>query len=889
MKLTIDDRIVELLEGATVLDGVNRLGIPLPQLCKDPDRAPLGACRTCLVHVEGQRGLPASCHLPAREGMVVSTGHADALRVRKAVLDLTLSMLTPQNGFAQLSDAGARHGLLEPRWAPLHRFEVDASKSFFVLDREACILCGRCAVACDDVQQIGAIALLGRGHATKVGVFGDSTIASSVCTSCGQCVATCPTGALRPKETPAKIVRRVETTCPYCGVGCGISVNVRDNGHLAVMADDVPSNKSSLGMLSVKGRFGTGFIHARDRITSPMIRRDGHWVEVDWDEALDAAAEGLAKHHGRFGALASAKATNEDGYVIQKFCRVVMQTNDVDHCTRLCHSPSVEAMLASMGSGATSNSYVDYEEAGCLMVVGADASSNHPVIAVRFRRAVSRGARLIVVNPKRVELCDQADLWICQRPGTDVALFNAMARVILDEGLADDAFIRGRTEGFHAWRGSLEPYTLEYAERVTGVPARDIVQAARWYARPAFSGSCLIWGMGVTQHVNGIHNAHALLNLSLVAGQMGRPGSGISPLRGQNNVQGCGDAGCIPTNLPGYGHYVPETLARFEQAWGVRPPGRTGRVVTEIVEGALTGATRAMYVVGENPLLSEPDLHHAEKAIGQLEFLVVQDLFLHETAERAHVFLPAAAFAEKEGTFTNSERRVQRVRAAVPPPGEARPDWWITAELAKRVARGVGLDVGAQFDYPGAADIFDEMARLTPFLAGLSHARLDREGGLHWPCPTPAPPGTPYLYGESFPRGRGRCIPARPVETTAAPPDADYPFVLNTGRLLYHWHGGTLTRRVQGLMELAPRLEIAIHPSDARRLGVDDGARLRVESRRGELTGYARVTEAVKAGAIFVPFVKLGESAANFLTNAAFDPSSKIPEYKVCAVRVTRA
>src|SRR3989475_2801030 len=491
MKLTIDDRIVELAEGATVLDGVNRLGIPVPQLSKAPARAPLGACRTCLVHVEGQRGLPASCHLPAREGMVVSTEHADALRVRTAVLDLTLSMLTPQKGFAQLSDAGARHGLREPRWAPLHRFEVDASKSFFVLDREACILCGRCTVACDDVQQIGAIALLGRGHATKVGVFGDSTMASSVCTSCGQCVATCPTGALRPKETPAKIARRVETTCPYCGVGCGISLGVfagesrgerspllpAINQRLSVMADDVPSNKSSLGMLCVKGRFGTGFIHARDRITSPMIRRDGHWVEVGWDEALDAAAEGLAKHRGRFGALASAKATHEDGYVIQKFCRVVMRSNDVDHCTRLCHSPSVEAMLASMGSGATSNSYQDYEESGCLMVVGADASANHPVIAIRFRRAVARGARLVVVNPKRVDLCDQADLWLQQRPGTDVALFTAMARVILDEGLANLDFVGNRTEGVEAWRASLEPFTLAHAERVTGVRASDITRA----------------------------------------------------------------------------------------------------------------------------------------------------------------------------------------------------------------------------------------------------------------------------------------------------------------------------------------------------------------------------------------------------------------------------
>src|SRR5881628_2177040 len=891
MKLAIDGRTIELAEGASVLDGVNRLGIPLPQLCKDPDRSPLGACRTCLVHVEGQRGTPAACHLPARDGMVVSTTHPDVMRVRQTVLDLTRSMLTARPGhddFGQLGVAGQRHGVTTGSFASLHRFAPDETKSFFVLDREACILCGRCTVACDDVQQIGAIALLGRGHATKVGVFGDSTMASSVCTSCGQCVATCPTGALRPKETPAKTARRVETTCPYCGVGCGISVNVRDNGHLAVMADDVPSNKSSLGMLCVKGRFGTGFIHSRDRITSPMIRRDGHWVEVGWDEALDAAADGLAKSHGRFGTLASAKATNEDGYVIQKFCRVVMQTNDVDHCTRLCHSPSVEAMLASMGSGATSNSYQDYEESGCLLVVGADASANHPVIAIRFRRAVARGARLVVVNPKRIELCDQADLWLQQRPGTDVALFNAMARVILDDGLANLDFVRTRTEGFEAWRASLEPFTLAHAEGVTGVRASDIARAARCHSRPPFAGSCLIWGMGITQHTNGIHNAHAVLNLSLVAGQMGFPGSGISPLRGQNNVQGCGDAGCIPTNLPGYQTYDPDTLAKFEARWGVRPPGTTGRVVTEMIEGCLDGATRALYVVGENPLLSEPDLHHAEKAIGQLEFLIVQDLFMHETAERAHVFLPAAAFAEKEGTFTNSERRVQRVREALPPPGEARPDWWITCELAKRVARTLTLEVGGQFDYAGPAEIFDEMARLTPFLAGLSHARLDREGGIQWPCPNPDHPGTRYLYAESFPTGRARFIPALQTAEAAEVPDRDFPFVLNTGRLLYHWHGGTLTRRVQGLLELAPRLEVAIHPSDARRLGVDTGARIRVASRRGELTGHACVTEAVRPGAVFVPFVKLEESAANFLTNSAFDPSSKIPEYKVCAVRVER-
>jgi len=539
-----------------------------------------------------------------------------------------------------------------------------------------------------------------------------------------------------------------------------------------------------------------------------------------------------------------------------------------------------------MGSGATSNSYQDYEDAGCLMVVGADASANHPVIAIRLRKAVKRGAHLIVINPKRIELCDQADLWIQERPGTDVALFNAMARVMLDEGVADLDFIRSRTEGFDAWAATLEPYTLDYAEQVTGVPRDTIAQAARWYAKPPFSGSCLIWGMGVTQHTNGTANAHALLNFALASGQMGFEGSGISPLRGQNNVQGCGDAGAIPTNLPGYADYSATSLSRFERAWGVRPPARPGLVVTEMTEGCLDGTIRAMYVVGENPMLAEPDLHHVDKALRQLDCLVVQDLFMHETAELAHVFLPAAAFAEKDGTFTNSERRVQRVRKAVDPPGQARADWWITSELAKRVALQLG-ETAPGFDFASPAEIFDEMARLWPAISGLSYARLE-SGGIQWPCPTRDHPGTRYLYGKDFPTGRARFVPVSQGERAAELPDSAYPFILNTGRLLYHWHGGTLTRRVQGLLELAPRLEIAVNPVDARRLGFDDGDRVRVLSRRGELTGYAHVTEAVRPGAIFVPFVKLADSAANFLTNSAHDPTSKIPEYKVCAVRLER-
>ncbi|PWB78763.1 MAG: formate dehydrogenase subunit alpha, partial [Candidatus Methylomirabilota bacterium] len=452
------------------------------------------------------------------------------------------------------------------------------------------------------------------------------------------------------------------------------------------------------------------------------------------------------------------KATNEEGYIVQKFVRTVMGANNIDHCARQRHSPSAAAMLHALGFDAASNSYDDYEEAGCLMVVGSDPSSHHPVIAVRLRRAVSRGTKLIVINPKRIELCDQADLWLRQQPGTDVTLLNAMARVIIDEGLADLEFVRNRTEGFEVWRQSLEPYTLEFAEQVTGVPQAQIVQAARWYAKPAFSGSCLLWGMGVTQHTNGTANVHTLLNLSLVSGQMGFAGSGISPLRGQNNVQGCCDAGCLPSHLPGYQHYTPTVLDKFGAAWGFQPPDSAGMSLTDMIDACVNGSIRAMYIVGEDPLLTEPDLHHAKKALSSLDCLVVQDLFLHETAELAHVFLPAAAFAEKDGTFTNSERRVQRVRKAIDPPGEAKPDWRITSELARRVADRLGLS-GAGFHYAHSAEIFDEMARLVPFLGGISYDRLDREGGIQWPCPTSDHPGTRFLYAESFPVGKAPFVP----------------------------------------------------------------------------------------------------------------------------------
>jgi formate dehydrogenase alpha subunit len=861
LTVTVDGRSVEVPTGSSALDAINAAGLSVPQLCKDPDQKARGACRTCLVQIEGVRGFPASCTTPCSAGMQISVSSPEVERIRSGVLELTNSM--------------------QP--AP----SVDTSNPFFVLDMQKCILCARCVSACDDVQHIGAIALLGRGASMKVGTFEDQPLRESICTSCGSCFAACPTGAIYPKKVRAAPVKQVDTTCPYCGVGCGIKLDVTHDGVLA-RSDDAPQNQSSQGMLCVKGRFGFEYVNHRDRLTTPLIRRDGVLTEATWDEALDLVADKFVEHRGstKFGALASAKGTNEDAYVIQKFVRSVMDSNNVDHCTRLCHSPSVHAMLQSLGSGATSNSYVDYENAGCLMVVGSDSSSNHPVITVRFRRAVKRGAVLIVVNPKWTELNYYADIWLRQKPGTDVALFNGLAYILLDQGLADLDFINARTEGFSQWAEAVREYPPSVTSAITGVSEPDLLAAARAWARPPFSGSCMIWGMGVSQHSNGTANAHGVINLALAAGMAGKPGNGISPLRGQNNVQGCGDAGCIPDSLPGYQALSADNRARFAAAWGQMTDRPAGLTVTSMVEAAGRGDLKAMYIVGENPFLDEANLAHAHQAMRNLEFIVVQDIFLQETAQAAHVVLPATSFAEKEGTFTNSERRVQRVRAALAPIGQSRPDWEITSDIARRVARRLGLDEH-QFAYSSPRDIFDEMARLTPIVAGINHARLDREGGIQWPCPSADHPGTPNLYTENFPRpsGRARLTPVRQGPAAMELPDDEYPIILNTGRVLYHWHGGTMTTRVDGLVDMVPEVEATINPIDADTYGVRQGAQVQVSSRRGSITCRARVNDEVGRGELFMPFVSLQGAAANFLTNNVYDPNG-MPEYKVCAVRI---
>jgi formate dehydrogenase alpha subunit len=899
VNLQIDGRSVSVAEGKTILQACRSEGIEIPHLCYSDDLPANSTCRLCVVEVDGANNLVPSCSAQVTPNMVVSTNSERVAAARKLVLELLMSdhpadCLSGTNGSAcELERYAREFGLATTRYlGETHDYEVDESSPFFTVDLNRCILCGLCVTACNDIQHIGAIDLAFRGFDAKVSTLFDRPLIDSICTSCGQCLSACPTDAITLKTPAENVVRSVTTTCPFCGVGCGMKAQIDENERIVEMLDD-PDNPSSNGMLCVKGRFGYTYVHHEDRLTTPLVRKNGKLEPVGWDEALDFASEGLARYRGdSFGALCSAKTTNEDGFAQQKLARLLMQTNNVDHCARLCHAPSVTAMIAALGSGATSNSYVDYEEAGCLLIVGSDPTTNHPVIAARMKKAiVERGAKLIVINPRRIDMCDLADVWLRPNPGTDVALCNGMAKVILDEGLADKAFIDNRTEGFEEWLEVVDGYPPERTEELTGVAAADIVEAARIYARPPFSGSCLAWGMGITQHTQGTANAHSLVNLALVAGQIGKPGAGVSPLRGQNNVQGCGDAGCLPNLFPGYQALNDATMAKFSAAWSDQPlPSEPGLRLTQMVEQMPTGDIKAVYLVGENPLLSEPDLHHAEKAFESLEFLVVQDIFLHETAQLADVVLPATSFAEKDGTFSNSERRVQRIRKAVDAPGESRPDWQIISELGQRISQRLDLGLEHEFAYTHPSEIWDEMASLVPFLSGISYDRLDTEGGIQWPCTDEVHPGTRFLYEEGFPRGpRAKFVPFEQGERAKELPSAQYPLHLSTGRILYHWHGGTMTRRADTLVARSPELEVAINPEDGEQYSVADGERVRLVSRRGELEGRAVHTDRMRPGEVFVPFVKLGDQAANFLTNAVYDPDSGIPEYKVCAIRIERA
>jgi formate dehydrogenase alpha subunit len=702
--------------------------------------------------------------------------------------------------------------------------------------------------------------------------------------------------------TPDRIV---PTTCPYCGVGCTLELHLKDDAASGGFIYRVTSPFDSVvnhGNLCVKGRFGYDFIYSPDRVTAPLIRKTpqspGHrtqafdrseWREVSWDEALDYTADRLVEIYKRDGPDAMAvyccaKATNEDNYLLQKMFRALFRTNNVDHCTRLCHAGSVVALLKSLGTSAMSNTAAEVVKTDCFIVTGSNTTENHPIIALHMKEAVMKhGARLIVIDPRRIELCDFAALWLPLKPGTNVVVFSAMAHVIVKEKLYNEKFVRERAEGFDEFVRSVDKFTPEYAEAISGVDRALIVEAARMYA--AAKNGAIYWGMGISQLSQGTASALGLIHLALLTGHIGREGTGLNPLRGQNNVQGASDAGAMPFHYPGYMEVDrDENAAKWEKAWNIEPGGlsrKRGLTTTEILSHAHPGGVRALYIMGENPMMTEPNLNVTRHHMEQLEFLVAQDVFINESGAFADVFLPAASWAEKEGTFTNTDRRVQRVRQALAPRGQSRPDWQIICDLAARIEKRLGRPT-ARWNYEEPEEIFREMADVATMLKGVTYARIEK-AGLQYPVPDENHPGTPFLFSESFPSGRGKFFPLEYVPV-AEPPDDEYPFILTTGRLLEHWHGGTMTRQSQ-LDALYPQAMVDVHEIDAARCGVKTGDAVRVSSRRGSVVLRVNVSAKATPGVVFIP-MHFAEAAANLLTIDALDPQAKIPEFKACAVNI---
>ncbi len=879
--------------GQTILEVAEENGIHIPTLCYHPRLPSTGACRVCVVDVGRVDRLEAACTTPVSKGMNVETDNERVRNARRMVVELLLSqhkadcLTCEQNGNCELQDLAYElsiepdelyfkpEGLDKP---------VDDSSPAILFDPNRCILCSRCISACNTVRNHGILNFKHRGFDTIVITGLGELLVDSSCVYCGECVQVCPTGALTEKLSRFKgrwwELEKVETTCPYCGVGCTLELYVKDGQIVKVRgAEHGVENK---GSLCVKGRFGYDWVNSSERLTTPLIKRNGKFERATWDEALDLVTSEFRKLKNKFGngslaGLSSAKCTNEENYLFQKFIRTCFGNNNVDHCARLCHAPTVAGLVKAFGSGAMTNSIEEVLGTDVIFVTGSNTTENHPIIAMYIKQAIaSNGAELIVADPRKIDLVDNASVWLRQRGGTDVALLNGLMNIIIEEKLHDEQFITSRCENFGEFRRIVERYHPAMVEEITGVPEKKLREAALLLGNA--EKASIIFSMGITQHVTGTDNVLSTANLAMLTGNVGRESTGVNPLRGQNNVQGACDLGALPNVYPGYQPVDDDVVrAKYEEAWGTSLSREPGITVVEMIQAADEGKLKGLYVMGENPMVSEPDLNHVRESLSKLEFLVVQDIFMSETAEIADVVLPAVSFAEKDGTFTNTARRIQRLRKAIEPIGESRPDWEIICQLATR------MDYEMSYDSP--AEVMDELANLTPIYGGVHYDRLESEG-LQWPCPDREHPGTKFLHKDLFTRGKGR-FHAVEYLPPAEYPDNSYPFLLTTGRLLQHFHTGTMTRRSNVLDTLVPQCLVEINPEDAKRLGVKDGDDVRVGSRRGEITVKAMVTDRSPEGSVFIPF-HFAEAAANTLTNAALDPQSKIPELKVCAVRLEK-
>ncbi|GAA3235728.1 formate dehydrogenase subunit alpha [Nonomuraea helvata] len=879
----MDGAGVTVPEGVTALSAVRAAAVGLPTLCHDDRLSPVGSCRTCLVRLDGH--VVAACVTPVTEGAQIQVEQDDLCRLRHDAVELIVSALPGHalEGDTELArlcrtlDIGP--GAAEPARGQ------DDSHPYVRLDRDLCIACGRCVRMCAEVQGTFALTLTGRGGDTVVAPGTGGPWAESDCVACGGCVDTCPTGALTepglPLGTRSSALTRTRTTCGYCGVGCALDVLTRDGEVTAVKpAHDGPVNR---GHACVKGRFAHGFLRSPERLTRPLLRRGSRLEPVDWPEALDHVARGMRAAIAEAGpdtvaAISSARATNEENYLIQKFMRTVIGTNNVDNCSRLCHSPSAAGLTAAFGLSGGTDSFDDAEHADCLLVVGANPIEAHPVVGARLLQHVLRGARLVVADPRRVGLAEHADVHLRARPGTNVALFNGLAHVLLDEGLADLDFLRRRATGLAELTALLEDYPPGRVSEITGVPVPDLVAAARLYGRA--ERPAIIYGLGVTEHLHGTDGVRTLSNLAILRGAVGTGrGYGVNPLRGQNNVQGASDMGALPDLLPGYAAVGdPAARARAERVWGVPVPRTAGLRIPEMFAAARAGDLRVLWVVGEDVCATDPDTNLVVAALEACPLVVCQELFLSETARHADVVLPAASWLEKDGTFVNFDRRFQRVRPALSPPGQARTDFAIVQALAATL----GADLGC----PTPAAALAECGRVAPVFGGISHQRLDQEGALAWPCPDAGRPGTGKLYLDRFATADGLAhLAALPYLPPGESPDGDYPFILVTGRRWAHYNSGSMTRRT-GNLRLDPADRIDVNPADAARHAVRDGDPVTVESRHGRATLNARITDETAPGQLFCAF-HFPASRVNALTSGHADTVTSCPEYKVTAVRLS--